>query len=187
MANKQVDIKDVRFVLYEQLEIEELCKSELFQDHSKDTFEMILDTAEKLAVNDFEPARGDGDETGCKLENGKVTVPPSFQEPFKKYCEGGWIGLPDSYDVGGQQAPVSLSFACNEMFFAANYAITGYMGITHSAAKVIEVFGTDEQKSAYMEKLYTGQFAGAMVLTEAVAGSDVGALQSRAVKNSDGT
>ena len=187
MQNKLVDMKDVRFVLYEQLGIEDLCKFDKYKDHSKDTFEMILETAEKLALNDFEPARTAGDDIGCKLENGKVTVPPPFQEPFKKYCDGGWIGLPDSCDVGGQNAPVCLSFACNEMFFAANYAITGYMGITHSAAKVIEVFGSDIQKKKYMEKLYIGQYAGAMVLTEAQAGSDVGALQTKAKKNPDGT
>ncbi len=187
MSNNLVDMRDVRFVLYEQLCLEDLCKAELFQDHSKETFEMILETAEKLAVNVFEPTRSEGDEVGCKLENGNVSVPAAFHDPVKEYCEGGWIALPDSYEVGGQNAPVALSFSCNELFFAANYAITGYMGITHSAAKVIEVFGTDDQKKKFLEKLYSGQYAGAMVLTEAQAGSDVGALQTKAVKNSDGT
>ena len=162
MDNMLTDLRDTRFVLYEQLEIEKLCQSERFQDHSKETFEMILDAAEKLAVNEFAPTSSPGDQIGCVWENGKVKVPEPFHAPFKEYCEGGWISMPEEYDVGGQNVPVSLAFACSEMFYAANYALTGYMGLLHSAAKVIEVFGTEEQKKKYMESLYQGKYAGAM-------------------------
>ena len=187
MSNTLTDLQDVRFVLYEQLDVEKLCEAERFQDHSRETFDMILDAAEKLAVNEFAPTNMAGDEIGCKWEDGKVTVPEPFQGPFKQYCEGGWISMPEDYELGGQNVPVSVSFACSEMFYAANYAITGYMGLTHSAAKVIEIYGTDEQKAKYMDKLYSGQYAGAMDLTEPQAGSDVGALRAKAIKNDDGT
>ncbi len=187
MSNMLTDLRDVRFVLYEQLGIEQLCKAERFQDHSKDTFEMIFDAAEKLAVNDFAPTNAKGDEIGCVWEEGQVKVPGPFQAPFKMYCEGGWIAMPEDYSLGGQNVPVSVGFACSEMFYAANYAIAGYMGITHSAAKVIELYGTEEQKNKFMEPLYSGRYAGAMVLTEPQAGSDVGALRAKATKNPDGS
>jgi alkylation response protein AidB-like acyl-CoA dehydrogenase len=89
--------------------------------------------------------------------------------------------------VGGQVVPVVVDFACKEMFFAANYALTGYMGLTHSAAKVIEVYGTDEQKERYMVPLYEGRYAGTMNLTEDQAGSDVGSIRTKAARNADGS
>jgi len=187
MANRLTDLRDVRFVLYEQLGVETLCASEPFQDHSRDTFDMILDAAEKLAVNAFAPTNRAGDELGCTWEDGEVRVPAAFHAPFKAYGEGGWISMPERYEVGGQSVPVCIQFACKEMFYAANYALTGYMGLTHSAAKVIEIYGTEEQQRKYMLPLYAGRYAGAMDLTEPQAGSDVGAIRTKAVPNPDGS
>ena len=187
MDNKLVDLRDARFVLYEQLEIENLCDTEKFGDHSRETFEMIIDTAEKLAVNEFAPVNSEGDEVGCVFESGTVRCPDAFRDPFRKYCEGGWMSLPDVYDVGGQNAPICMYFACHELFYAANHALTVYMGLTHSAAKVIELYGTQEQKRKYMQPLYEGRYSGTMDLTETQAGSDVGAARAKAVRNPDGS
>lgn len=187
MENKCVDVRDTRFVLYEQLRIEDLCAAERFQDHSRETFDMILDTAEKLAVNEFAPVNSEGDAVGCVWENGAVKAPPAFHAPFQKYCEGGWMSLPDAYDFGGQNAPVVMNFACYTLFYAANTALSIYMGLTHSAGKLIEIYGTDAQKKKYMQPLYEGRYSGTMVLTEPQAGSDVGATRAKAVKNPDGT
>jgi hypothetical protein len=187
MENKCVDLRDTRFVLYEQLGIEALCAAERFQDHSRETFDMILDTAEKLAVNEFAPVNSEGDAIGCVWEKGVVKAPPAFRAPFQKYCAGGWMSLPDAYDFGGQNAPVVMNFACYTLFYAANTALSIYMGLTHSAGKLIEIFGTDAQKKKYMQPLYEGRYSGTMVLTEPQAGSDVGATRAKAVKNPDGT
>ncbi|HRC98334.1 MAG TPA: acyl-CoA dehydrogenase [Deltaproteobacteria bacterium] len=187
MRNKLTDLRDTRFVLYEQLDMNSLCKTEKFQDHSQETFDMMIETAEKLALNQFYPVNSEGDKTGCVWEEGNVKAPETFHAPFRKYCEGGWMSLPDAYDVGGQNAPFSISFACHELLFAANHALTMYMGLTHSAAKVIEIYGTDEQKRKYMQPLYDGRYSGTMDLTETQAGSDVGAARTKAVKNPDGT
>lgn len=187
MENKYADVRDIRFILYEQLGIENLCAAGRFQDHSRETFDMIIDTAEKLAVNEFAPVNQDGDEVGCVWEDGNVKVPPSFHAPFQKYCEGGWMSLPDAYEFGGQNAPVVMNFASYFLFYAANASLAIYMGLTHSAGKLIEIYGTDEQKKKYMQPLYEGRYAGTMVLTEPQAGSDVGATRAKAVKNPDGT
>jgi len=187
MGNKLTDLRDTRFILYEQLNVEELCEAPRFQDHSKETFEMIITAAEKLAVNEFEPVNSAGDKIGCSWQDGKVSVPEPYREPFKKFCEGGWMNMQEHESVGGQNVPFCLHYACNAMFFAANHSLAGYMGLTHSAAKVIELYGTEEQKRKYMMPLYEGRYAGVMDLTEAQAGSDVGAVRTRAVKNPDGT
>jgi len=185
--NNLLDMRDARFVLYDQLGVEDLCGYERYRDHSKDTFEMIMQTAEKMAMNEFAPANRPGDLAGCRWTDGKVTIPEPFNAPFAKYCESGWICVPEAESVGGQNVPLSVYYICSMMFFAANHSLAGYMGLTHSAAKVIEVFGTDEQKRKYMEPLYAGRYAGGMNLTEPQAGSDVGAIRTKAVKNADGT
>jgi alkylation response protein AidB-like acyl-CoA dehydrogenase len=187
MANKLTDVNDVKFVLYEQLQIEELCNSEKFGDHSRETFDMILDAAEKLAVNDFQPVNGEGDELGCTWKDGIVKVPGPFHAPYRKFCEGGWLNMAETYDVGGQGVPLTIDFACKEMMFAACHSLIGYTGLTHSAAKVIERYGTEEQKKKYMGPLYEGRYGGGMNLTEAQAGSDVGAVRTKAFRNPDGT
>lgn len=187
MGNKLTDLRDVVFILYEQLKIDELCRSEQFREHSRETFDMIIKEAERLAVNDFAPVNREGDRVGCIWKDGKVRVPEAFHSPFRKYCEGGWISMPEDCSVGGQNVPMSVYFACNEVFFAANHSLAGYMGLTHSAAKVIEVYGTEEQKRKYMQPLYDGRYAGTMVLTENQAGSDVGAVNTKAIRNPDGT
>jgi len=187
MKSLLVDLRDTRFILYDMLAMENFCRSKKFEDHSRETFEMVIDAAEKLAARDFAPANSDGDTTGCKWRDGVVQVPPSFHEPFRKYCEGGWISLSEDCEVGGQSFPLTVQQACNELFFSANHSLAGYMGLTHSAAKVIEVYGTPEQKEKYMQHLYSGRFAGGMNLTEPQAGSDVGSIKMKAVRKADGT
>lgn len=188
MANKLTDIDDAKFILYEQLKIEDLCKAKKFQDHSKETFNMIIDAAEKLAVNDFQPVNSEGDEIGCTLQQGfSPKVPELFHKPYRMFCEGGWVNMPEDYSVGGQQVPLTVDFVCKELFFAACHSLTAYSGLTHSAAKVIERYGTDLQKKKYMGALYEGRYYGGMNLTEAQAGSDVGAVRTKATRNADGT
>ncbi len=186
MGNLIVNTRDQRFVLFEQLDVEKLLQSERFKDFTKDDLLMILNEAEKLAVNVIAPTLKEGDQVGAKFQDGKVTAPECFREPFKKYCEGGWMNPMDSPDVGGQGIPYSVGFSILELFGAANYAFCMYPGLTHGAAGLIHSFGTEEQKNKYMYKLYSGDWTGTMCLTEPGAGSDVGALKTSAKKLPDG-
>jgi hypothetical protein len=97
-----VDERDLKFVLYEQLRVEELCNYPLFADFSHEYFDMAIEQAEKLAENEFYPANKKGDEQGCRFENGEVKVPDAFHEPDRLYKEGGWLAMADSPEVGGQ-------------------------------------------------------------------------------------
>ena len=187
MANLLVDERDQKFVLFEQLNIEELCQTEKFSEMSREMFDMVLDTAQKLAEKDFWPTNADGDQKGVTLKDGQVYAPESFKQAYRLYCEGGWAALAVDPEMGGQGFPVVLYWASTELFVAANQAFMMYPGLTIGAAHLIEKYGTEEQQRTYMDRMYAGEWGGTMCLTEPQAGSDVGALRSKAVRNPDGT
>jgi alkylation response protein AidB-like acyl-CoA dehydrogenase len=187
MGNKLMDLKDARFTIYDHLKIADLFAYEKFSDYTKETIDMAIDTAEKLAVNEYYPLNALGDKVGVGFDNGKVTVPAEFHTAYKKFCEGGWTAPAESYDLGGQQMPTMLNFLTQMLFFAANQSLMVYTCLTHSAGKVFEAFGTEEQKNMYLEKIWAGEWAGCMDLTEPEAGSDVGSIKTKATPRDDGT
>lgn len=187
MSNLLVNLRDQQFVLFEQLNMEKLFSSELFSAFSKDDAIMMQKEAEKMAINVILPTYAEGDKVGCELKDGKVRVPACFKEPYKKFVEAGWSCAMRSPDVGGQGVPILLATAYSEMFGAANFAFLMYPGLTNGAAGLIEKFGTEKQKKLYMYKMYSGEWAGTMCLTEPGAGSDVGALRTTAKRLPDGT
>jgi len=186
MSNYVVDERDQKFVLYEQLEIEKLTEHEKYADFSKDVFDMVLEEARKLTVDVLEPAVAEGEKEGCSLEDGKVTVPKCFQDAYRLYNEGGWMTMAHPPEVGGQGMPITLNAAARE-YFNCNFPFLSYVGLTEGAAHLIAHYGTDEQKKKYMEPMFSGQYAGTMVLTEPGAGTDVGALKTTAKENPDGS
>ena len=187
MGNKLVDLRDARFIIYEQLKIAELFQYERFRDHSEETIEMAIKAAEKLAVNEYYPINSEGDKIGASYDKGKVTVPPPYHGAYEKFCAAGWTAPAESYELGGQQLPLAVNFIAWNLFFAANQSLAVYSCLTHSVGKVIELFGTYEQKEKYLEAVYSGKYQGCMVLTEPQAGSDVGAVRTKAVPQDDGT
>ncbi|MCX5861273.1 MAG: acyl-CoA dehydrogenase [Desulfomonile sp.] len=187
MANLLVDERDVRFVLFEQLNIEELCLSTKYSEFSREMFDMVLDAAQKLAEKELAPTNAKGDAEGVTLENGQVKVPESFHNAYRHYCEGGWASLSVDTEHGGQGFPNVMYCASMEMFVAANQALMMYPGLTIGSARLIELYGTEEQQRTYMDNMYSGVWAGTMCLTEPQAGSDVGALRTKAFRNPDGT
>jgi alkylation response protein AidB-like acyl-CoA dehydrogenase len=187
MANLLVDERDLKFVLYEQLNVEELCESEKYSEFSREMFDMVLEAATKLAEKELAPTNADGDAKGVVLEAGQVRVPESFHAAYGHYCEGGWESLPIDPDHGGQGFPSVIYCSTMELFVAANQALMMYPGLTIGSARLIEKYGTEEQQRTYMDKMYTGEWCGTMCLTEPQAGSDVGALRTKAVKRPDGS
>lgn len=187
MANLLVDERDAKFVLYEQLKIDELCQHERFSELSREMFDMVLEAAQKLAEKELWPTNADGDTKGVTLEEGQVHVPESFHQAYRLFCEGGWSLLSVDPSIGGQGFPKVLYCASSEMFVAANQALMMYPGLTVGSARLIELYGTEEQQRLYMDRMYTGEWAGTMCLTEPQAGSDVGALRTRASRRPDGS
>ncbi|MFH2061149.1 MAG: acyl-CoA dehydrogenase [Pseudomonadota bacterium] len=184
MAQLIADRRDVDFVLHEQIKMVE---HEHFEEFNKKMIDMIVSEARTLAIKEILPTFKDGDEIGCRLENGVVTVPPSFKKAWKHYCDGEWLAMCDDPEVGGQGMPKLVGCAALEYMTGANSAFMLYYGMTHGAAKLVEAFGDETQKKLYMKKMFSGRWGGTMLLTEPEAGSDVGALTTTATKNDDGT
>jgi alkylation response protein AidB-like acyl-CoA dehydrogenase len=186
MANLILDERDQHFLLYEMLEVEKLCEHPLYEDFSRDIFDMILTEAQKFAVEEVFPTLVEGDREGCRLEDGQVYVPKAFHRVYKLFCEGGWGAMSFPPEMGGQGLPITMRTAGQE-WFMHNFALLSYPGLTEGAAHLIAVFGKDEQRQKYMEKMVTGEWSGTMALTEPNAGTDVGNLSSKATRQPDGT
>lgn len=186
MAQPIADRRDVDFVLHEQLKVAELAENEIFADFNKKTVDMIVSEARSLAIKEIMPTQPIGD-SGCDFDSGTVTLPECYKRPWELFMEGEWLGMCDDPEWGGGGMPKTVSLAASEYFIGANIAFMLYHGLTHGAAKMIEEIGTDKQKAQCLKQLFTGEWAGTMLLTEAGAGSDVGALETVATKNDDGT
>jgi hypothetical protein len=186
MANLIVDERDQRFVLNEVLGVGGVCEGEIYGEFSVDMFDMILAEAQKLAVQQIFPTLVQSDREGCRLEKGQVYVPKCFHSVYKLFCEGGWNAMSFSPEVGGQGVPLTIRTAAHE-WFGHNFAFMAYPGTVEGAAHLVEVYGTEAQKARYLAKMISGQWGGTMVLTEPGAGSDVGNLTTKAVRQPDGS
>ncbi|MBN2298250.1 MAG: acyl-CoA dehydrogenase [Deltaproteobacteria bacterium] len=186
MGNLILDERDQTFVLYEMLESEKLCDSKKYSEFSRDMFDMILSEAQKFAIEEIFPTLEESDKTGCKLENGQVYVPECFHRPYRLFCESGWNCMSLPQEVGGQGLPFLMRIAAHD-WFVHNFAFVSYPGLGEGAAHLIDVYGSQEQKDTYLPKMISGQWGGSMCLTEPGAGTDVGNLSTKAVRQSDGT
>ena len=187
MPKQLIDDRDQMFVLFEQLEIQKLSEAELYSDFDEDTYVMILNEAEKLAVNVIMPAYAEADKIGCVFKDGNIEIPQVFHEPWRLWNEGEWRRIDLPREIGGQGLPLTIGMAANEFFEAANLAFQTLTAMPRGVALLIGSHGTEEQKIKYVEKILSGQWTGTMALTEPGAGSDVGATKTVAVPNDDGT
>jgi len=183
----KVDLRDVKFQLFEWLPTAKLLEAERFADWDLENIEMVLDEALKIATEQLGPCNEIGDRVGAQWSDGAVTLPESFHSAYQTITEGGWIGLLADPEYGGMGLPEVLGTAVNEFFSGANVSFSLTLMLTRGVGHMIANFGTDEQKQLYVEKVLAGQWGGTMCLTEAQAGSDVGASKTKAVKNDDGS
>jgi len=187
MAQVIADRRDVDFVLHEQFQVGDLSKHELFAEFNKKVVDMVITEARNLAIKEILPTQKIGDEVGCKYANNEVTTPEEYKRAWELLAEGEWMALARDPEVGGQGMPETLAMAAMSYFTGGNMAFMLCIGLTHGAARLVENFGSDEQKEIYLKNMYTGKWTGTMLLTEAEAGSDLGALTTTAVKNADGS
>jgi hypothetical protein len=187
--NPLVDSRDVRFVLFEVLQADKLSKYDKFSGFDKDTYEATLELAEQLAVEQVYPANAEADKTGAKYdpETKSVTIPDGYKSAMRLYKESGFSGLGNEPEWGGVGMPEVICRSIMDYFSAAAVAFLTYDTLKGGASRLIENFGSEELKKTYMEKMVSGQWGGTMCLTESGAGSDVGALKTKAVKQKDGT
>ena len=108
MAQLLSDRRDIDFVLYEQLRIEDILKTEKFNDLNRKMFDMVISEARNLGIKEIYPTNKEGDREGIKYENGKVIVPQCFHRPYALFVEGEWIAMAEDPEVGGQGLPVII-------------------------------------------------------------------------------
>lgn len=145
------------------------------------TVDAILEEGAKLCSNVIQPLNRSGDEEGARLENGQVITPKGFKEAYQKVAAGGWVGLSGDSEYGGQGLPKMLTVLFEEMLYSANNSFTLYVALTAGAALALRAHGSDALKKKYLPKMYSGEWAGAMGLTEPHCGSDLGILKTKAL------
>ena len=177
-------LEDFNFILHHFLEIE---KEDIkgYNDLLPEFTKTVFEEAGKLAKEVISPSNKDGDEQGCKLENGVVRTPDSFKLAFEKLREGGWLSLDIEEEFGGQNLPLILSTVTNEMFTSANMSLTMYSGLSRGAYSAIFLHGSEDQKLLYLPKLATCEWTGTMNLTEPHCGTDLGLIKTKATPIGD--
>ena len=158
---------------------------ELVED--PDLVAAIVQGAGDFAAGEFAPLNRSGDEIGARWSPEGVTLPPGFREAYRAYVEGGWGTLAGPSEHGGQGLPLTLACVVMEDLGSANMGFSLVMMLTPGAVEALKHHGIPELQEAWLPKLVTGEWTGTMNLTEPQAGSDVGALKTRAEPNGDGS
>ncbi|MDB4279694.1 acyl-CoA dehydrogenase C-terminal domain-containing protein [Paraglaciecola sp.] len=179
--------KEALFVMNELLGFEKHYADLGFTDATPDMVEAIFSEAAKFAENVLAPINANGDEEGCKWEDGDVTTPAGFKEAYKQYVDGGWTGMTHPEELGGQNLPYSLGSVMAEWFSSANHSWAMYPGLSQGCIETLKEHGTAEQQKMFLNNLIGGHWTGTMCLTEPHCGSDLGMLKCKAVKNGDGS
>jgi alkylation response protein AidB-like acyl-CoA dehydrogenase len=147
----------------------------------------VLEEAGRFATDVLAPLNRIGDKNGIRLEAGRVTTAPGWPDAYRRWTAAGWNAVSGPEAFGGQGLPLAINAACTEIWSASNIAFGLCPLLTLSAIEALDAHGSDELKSIYLEKLVSGEWTGTMQLTEPQAGSDVGALRTRAERAPDGS
>ncbi|GHF04703.1 acyl-CoA dehydrogenase [Aliiroseovarius zhejiangensis] len=178
---------DFQFLLDHVIGYNQLPETELFEDATPDVAMAVLTEAGKMCEDILAPLNRNGDLTPAKLENGVVRTSPGFADGYKAIAEGGWIGMAADPEYGGMGLPLTLQTAVNDMMSASCLSLQLCPLMTQGQIEALEHHASDTLKDLYLPKLISGEWAGTMNLTEPQAGSDVGALSTKAEDNGDGT
>jgi len=187
MPTYTAPLRDIRFVLYEMLQVQNCSNLPRFENASTDVIDAILEEGAKLCQEVLQPLNRTGDEEGCHWNDGKVTTPKGFKEAYKLFREGGWTSLGCDPEYGGQGLPHIVGFVMSEMITAANMSFGMYPGLSHGAYEAIHAWGTDEQKKKWLPKIVSGEWSGTMNLTEPHCGTDLGMIRTKAEPQPDGS
>jgi hypothetical protein len=180
-------VSEIRFILDHVVPLAPVSATERYAEATPDMVEAILTEAGRMCDEIIAPTNRDGDLTPARLENGVVRSSPGFKEAFAAIAEGGWVGIAADPEYGGMGLPQAINVSVNDMLSGANLALQLNPLLTQGQIEALESHASDEIKALYLPKLTSGEWSGTMNLTEPQAGSDVGALRTKAEPNGDGT
>ena len=185
----QAPLTDMRFLLEQVFDAPNTWAQlpEIAEMVDIDTANAILEEAAKISSELIHPLNRTGDEQGVLHQDNQVITPDGYKAVYEQYSQGGWIGLCGDPEFGGMGMPKMLGILVDEMAYSACNAFTLYGSLTAGAALCINAHGSEELKQAYLPKLYSGEWAGAMDMTEPQAGSDLRSIRTRALPQDDGS
>ncbi len=180
-------IADIAFALKYAADLKSDLAEGLYGDLDEETVDSVLSEAGRFASDVIAPLNRVGDKFGTPFKDGNVTTPPGWKEAYTAWAAAGWNGLAAPADWGGQGLPHAVNAACVEMWNSASMAFGIGPVLTMAAIDALHDYGSDALKQAYLGKLISGEWMGTMQLTEPQAGSDVGALRSKAERANNGS
>jgi len=189
MSTYKAPLDDLRFALYDVLGAEALFARLGQSEVNRELVDAVLDEAARFSETVLAPLNKVGDDIGCKYDKatGNVTAPPGFKQAFDQFVEGGWTGLTNAPEHGGQGMPAVIGAVLTEMVDSANLAWGNFPMLSHGAVQALETYGEDWQKKVFLEPLVAGTWTGTMCLTEPHCGTDLGLLKTRAEPVADGS
>lgn len=187
MASTLLSARDLRFLLYEWLDVEALTRRTRYADHSQETFDGALELAERVATDHFAPHNKTNDAEEPRFDGERVHVNPEVKKALEVYAETGLSSIAMDASVGGDQIPRVVSSACNAYFQAANLGTSAYPFLTSGNASLLIEYGTPEQVDTFVRPMVEGRYTGTMCLSEPQAGSSLSDITTRAEPAGDGT
>jgi alkylation response protein AidB-like acyl-CoA dehydrogenase len=187
MTSRILSRRDLDFLLYEWLDVVTLTDRERFAEHSRDTFDAVLDLAEQIATNDFAPHNKLADATEPEVVDSKVQLIPEIGKALRVFVDAGLMAGSFDGEHGGLQLPVVVSKAVLAWFQAANTATSAYPFLTMANANLLIAHGSDEQIETWVRPMLDGRYFGTMCLSEPQAGSSLADITTRAIEQPDGS
>ncbi len=186
MAHPYTNLDNLRFLLHQVHSIEELLQLERFADYDTESIDLLLQAAKDLADREYFPYFREMDEQPARYENGRIITHPKLGSIIRQTAEAGFLGPAFDYRYGGMQLPHLAALAAEHIFESANNHVTGYLGLTAGAARLIFSFGNQPLIDTYVPRMMSGHWMGTMALTEPQAGSSLSDLTTTAFPAKDG-
>ena len=187
MPTYKAPLDEIRFVLRDVLDVDQLSRLPGYEDFPADVLLSVLEEGGRFCEEVLAPINQTGDQEGCHFENGVVTTPAGFRQAYEAYVEAGWPAMTALPEFGGQGLPHLTRFVFDEMLCSSNLSFSMYPELGHGVTALLERWASDELKQRYLPKLTSGEWGGTMCLTEPQAGTDLGLITTRAVPENDGS
>ncbi|MCP9755454.1 acyl-CoA dehydrogenase [Lacihabitans sp. CCS-44] len=179
--------RNIDFILHEVLKVEELCEDDYFKNHSKETFDLVLDMADEISQKTALPAFVESDRNQPQLIDGQVSVHSGVRTFVKTYADAGMISATFDETFDGQQLPKTVYAASEYIGMSAHNSFMMFTDLANGCANLIAMFGNQDQKELYVPKLLSAEWLSSMCLTEPQAGSSLSDVATKATPQTDGT
>ncbi len=183
----QAPVEDILFALKSAADLPDLMQRGIYDGLDEGTLRAIVEEAGKFGTDILDPLNQKGDQTGSRLEDGRVITPEGWRDAYRQYCEAGWNALTGPEAHGGQDLPEIVASATSEIWNASNLSFGLCPLLTMGAIAALKAHGSKDLIETYLPKMVSGEWSGTMNLTEPHAGSDLGFLRTRAERQDDGT